>query len=264
MRNLDVGTLPVCEGERLVGMITDRDITIRATAQGQDPRTTPVRDAMTPEVVCCIESDEVKSVARLMQDAQLRRLLVVNAGGRLVGIISLGDLALQTGDDKLAGRPWRECPSPLGSGSEGAERGGHVHDRSSRARQVKRESGKSLRRRTLERLLRSHGAQLAAWRQILREELPAMVAGARDVVEDGMDHVARAVGVAVVEASSSTVRGIESALRRLKRGRYGACEDCGGRIHSARLRVLPFALRCRDCQQEYEGPGSAAMAAPSF
>src|SRR5512134_1186166 len=76
MRSLDVGPLPVCEGERLVGMITDRDITIRSTAQGRDPRTTRVREVMTPEVVCCLETDEVDTVARLMQDAQLRRLLV--------------------------------------------------------------------------------------------------------------------------------------------------------------------------------------------
>lgn len=114
MRNLDVGTLPVCEGERLVGMITDRDITIRATAQGQDPRTTRVREAMTPEAVCCLENDEVKKVARVMQDAQLRRLLVVNAEGRLVGIVSLGDLALQTGDDKLTGETLERVSEPSG------------------------------------------------------------------------------------------------------------------------------------------------------
>lgn len=139
-----------------------------------------------------------------------------------------------------------------------------MHDRSSRAGRVNRESGKSLRRRTLERLLRRHGAQLTAWKHILREELPAMAADVRDAVEDSMNHVARTIGVAVVEASSSTVRGIESALGRLKRGRYGACEDCGERIPSVRLRVLPFAVRCRDCQQECEALGSGAMPAPSF
>ena len=118
----------------------------------------------------------------------------------------------------------------------------------------------SMRRRMLERLLRRHGAQLSAWKQVLREELPAMAADVRDIVEDGVDHVARAVGAAMVEASSSTVRGIESALGRLQRGTYGACQDCGGRIPAARLRVIPFALRCRDCQQEWEALGSAAMA----
>jgi CBS domain-containing protein len=112
MRNLDVGPLPVCEGSRLVGMITDRDITIRATAQGQDPRTTQVREVMTPEVVCCLETDEVGQVAQVMQEAQLRRLLVVSAEGRLVGIVSLGDLALQAGDDKLAGETLERVSEP--------------------------------------------------------------------------------------------------------------------------------------------------------
>jgi CBS domain-containing protein len=112
MRNLDVGPLPVCEGERLVGMITDRDITIRATAMGQDPRTTQVREVMTPEVVCCLETDEVSRVAQVMQEAQLRRLLVVSGEGRLVGIVSLGDLAVQTGDDKLAGETLERVSEP--------------------------------------------------------------------------------------------------------------------------------------------------------
>jgi CBS domain-containing protein len=112
MRNLDVGPLPVCEGNRLVGMITDRDITIRATAQGQDPRTTQVREVMTPEVVCCLETDEVGQVAQVMQEAQLRRLLVVSAEGRLVGIVSLGDLAVQTGDDRLAGETLERVSEP--------------------------------------------------------------------------------------------------------------------------------------------------------
>lgn len=103
MRNLDVGSLPVSDGERLIGVITDRDITVRAIAEGRDPRTTDVGGVMTAEVVCCHADDEVERAARLMQREQLRRLLVVDAGGRLVGIVSLGDLVLQTGDDELAG-----------------------------------------------------------------------------------------------------------------------------------------------------------------
>lgn len=112
MKDLDIGPLPVCEGDRLLGMVTDRDITVRATAEGRDPRETPVSDIMTMDVVCCHEADDIRSAAKLMQDAQLRRLLVVNDDGKLVGIVSLGDLILQTGDEKLAGRTLEKVSEP--------------------------------------------------------------------------------------------------------------------------------------------------------
>jgi CBS domain-containing protein len=104
MKNLDVGPLPVVEGGRLVGILTDRDIAVRTTAEGLDPHTTEVGDVMTREVVACHENDDVRSAARLMQDGQLRRLLVVDDAGNLAGIVSLGDLALHAGDDKLSGQ----------------------------------------------------------------------------------------------------------------------------------------------------------------
>jgi CBS domain-containing protein len=103
MKLLDVGPLPVVEEERLVGMVTDRDITVRATAEGLDPEAVQVREVMTPEVVACRDTDDVQDAARTMQLAQLRRLVVVDENGRLVGIVSLGDIALQAGDDKLTG-----------------------------------------------------------------------------------------------------------------------------------------------------------------
>jgi DnaK suppressor protein len=134
-----------------------------------------------------------------------------------------------------------------------------MHPRSSR--QERGEFAGS-RKKTLQRLLRSHGEQLEKWKLVLREELPAVAADVRDVVEDGVDHLARAVGVAVVQASACTVRGIETALGRLQRGTYGSCEDCGKRIPSARLRVLPFAERCRDCQEECEGLEELGSAVP--
>ena len=112
MRNLDVGPLPVVEEGRLVGVVTDRDITIRATAEGRDPRITPVEEVMTRDVVACREDDDVRTAAKLMQDAQLRRLLVVDPLGRLVGIVSLGDLVLQTGDEKLAGETLEKVSEP--------------------------------------------------------------------------------------------------------------------------------------------------------
>jgi CBS domain-containing protein len=112
MRESDVGPLPVCEGKRIVGMLTDRDITVRAIAEGRDPNITRVAEVMTPEVTCCQEGDDVERAAQLMQSAQLRRLLVVDAEGRLAGIVSLGDLALQTGDDELSGQTLERVSEP--------------------------------------------------------------------------------------------------------------------------------------------------------
>ena len=91
MRQLDVGPLPVCDNDRLVGMITDRDITVRSTAEGLDPWTAQVREAMTPEVVYCSEDDDVAEAARLMNEKQVRRLPVLDRNRRLVGIVSLCD-----------------------------------------------------------------------------------------------------------------------------------------------------------------------------
>jgi CBS domain-containing protein len=112
MKLLDVGPLPVVEGERLVGMVTDRDITVRATAEGLDPEKVQVREVMTPEVVACRDRDDVQDAARTMQLAQLRRLVVVDENGRLVGIVSLGDIALQAGDDKLTGETLEGVSEP--------------------------------------------------------------------------------------------------------------------------------------------------------
>ena len=103
MRDLDVGSLPVCDGQRLLGAITDRDITIRATARGQDPSQTQVQEVMTPDVVYCLETDDVDAAAKKMQEHQIRRIFVVNEGHELVGITSLGELATVTGDRRLAG-----------------------------------------------------------------------------------------------------------------------------------------------------------------
>jgi len=93
MRRCDVGPLPVCEGDRLVGMITDRDIILRSVAQGEDPSRDLVRDVMTTEVIACFEDQDVAEAARLMQDKQIGQLPVLSRNRRLVGIVTLGDLA---------------------------------------------------------------------------------------------------------------------------------------------------------------------------
>ena len=103
MRDLDSGVMPVGQNDRLVGMLTDRDITIRATAAGKDPNQTRVEEVMTPEVVYCFEDDDAGEAARKMEQHQIRRLIVLNRDKRLVGILSLGDLAVHTADDGLTG-----------------------------------------------------------------------------------------------------------------------------------------------------------------
>jgi CBS domain-containing protein len=92
MAEIDAGALPVGENDRLVGMITDRDIAIRAIAQGKGPDT-PVREVMSAEVKYCFEDEDLDHVAKNMGNIRVRRLPVVNRDKRLVGILSLGDLA---------------------------------------------------------------------------------------------------------------------------------------------------------------------------
>ncbi len=113
MKRLDVGPLPVCgDNDRLVGMITDRDITVRGVAQACDPRTTTVEDVMTPDVFYCFDDQDVHAAADLMKERQVRRLVVLNRDKRLVGIVSLGDLAVETGDEHLAGQTLEHVSLP--------------------------------------------------------------------------------------------------------------------------------------------------------
>ena len=93
MAELDAGVLPVGENDRLVGMLTDRDIAIRAVAQGRGPDT-KVREAMTPEVRYCFEDEDLDEVVRNMGENKVRRLPVMSRDKRLVGIVSFGDVAL--------------------------------------------------------------------------------------------------------------------------------------------------------------------------
>src|SRR5437899_10200557 len=111
MKSLDVGPMPVCDGERLVGMVTDRDITVRATAEGRDPKATKVRDVMTEQVFYAFEDQSIEEAAEMMQRAQIRRLVVLNRDKGLVGIVSLGDLAVET-DEEMAGEVLEDVSEP--------------------------------------------------------------------------------------------------------------------------------------------------------
>ncbi len=112
MKAHDIGVLPVCDGEVLVGMLTDRDIVVRAIAEEHDPKKNPVREVMTPQVVYAFEDQDVREAARLMEEKQLLRLVVLNRDKRLVGIVSLGDLALETGDKAVLGGVLKKVKKP--------------------------------------------------------------------------------------------------------------------------------------------------------
>lgn len=99
MRDMDVGALPICENGRLVGVLTDRDIALRAVAECRDPRWTTVREVMSDGVIYVYADQAVEDAAELMERKQVRRLLVLNREKRLVGIVSLGDVAIHTSNE---------------------------------------------------------------------------------------------------------------------------------------------------------------------
>src|SRR5581483_3031614 len=104
MKTLDVGSLPVCQGHEVLGMVTDRDIAIRGVANGLDPVDGRVHDVMSGGAQWCYEDQDVSEAAAVMDDRQVRRLLVMSRDERLVGILSIGDIAITTGDERLSGR----------------------------------------------------------------------------------------------------------------------------------------------------------------
>jgi CBS domain-containing protein len=111
MKVSGVGDMPVVAGGEAVGMLTDRDITVRVVAMGLDPQSTYVTDAMTDEVVACKEDDDIEAAARLMGNKRVRRLLVMSDGRKLSGIVSIGDLAKSV-DKDLVGEVLRKISLP--------------------------------------------------------------------------------------------------------------------------------------------------------
>ncbi|MFP4012877.1 MAG: CBS domain-containing protein [Chitinispirillaceae bacterium] len=96
MRDRNVGVCPVFDRNEPVGIITDRDIAVRCVAEGLNPSETKVSDVMTPEVFFCKENADIEEAAHIMEYKQVRRLLVKNDSGNVVGILALGDLAMST------------------------------------------------------------------------------------------------------------------------------------------------------------------------
>ncbi len=93
MSELNVGAIPVCEGEKLIGMVTDRDIAIRGVAYGKNINKTSIKEVMSPDVHWCFEDQQIEEVSEKMSDLQVRRIPIMNRQKKLVGIVSLGDLA---------------------------------------------------------------------------------------------------------------------------------------------------------------------------
>jgi len=128
MDELNVGAVPVCDGDQLVGMVTDRDIAIRGVAQGRPVDRTPLREVMSEKVLWCFEDQAVDEAMTLMSQAQVRRLPVVDGDRRLVGMLSLGDVAVKAGSqgalDALAQISEPAEPDRSGSSAASGAAGG--------------------------------------------------------------------------------------------------------------------------------------------
>jgi CBS domain-containing protein len=113
MRQRDIGFLPVYDGDKLIGVLSDRDIILRAVAEAVDPKTTVGRELITSPAIHCFEDQNIKEVAQIMNDHQIRRLVVLSRNNQqLVGVISLGDLAMNV-DEKLSGKVLQGVSEPV-------------------------------------------------------------------------------------------------------------------------------------------------------
>lgn len=132
MRDGDFGFLPVGDENRLLGVVTDRDIVVGAVAEGRDAAT-PVGDLIKGDVVTVRQDENVDAAARLMRDRQIRRLAVVGGDGRIVGVLSVGDIAREGSDDRLAGTIEEGVAKGPGNSKAGAQSGLSELDRANGA-----------------------------------------------------------------------------------------------------------------------------------
>jgi CBS domain-containing protein len=112
MKDLNIGAIPVCDGDGLIGMLTDRDLVVRVMAQRRDPKAVRVGEAMTPDVSYCFEDDDIEKAAHVMSQKQIRRLPILSKSKKLVGIVSLGDLAVHGMDSKTSGDVLEQVSHP--------------------------------------------------------------------------------------------------------------------------------------------------------
>ena len=121
MRDRNIGFLPVCDGENLIGVISDRDITIRALADGMDVNIMLGRDLMTSPPIFCFEDQDISEAAQIMEENQIRRLVVLSREDeRLVGVVSLGDIAKNASADR-SGQVLQKVSEPDGSEKDKTE-----------------------------------------------------------------------------------------------------------------------------------------------
>jgi len=100
----DFGIIPIGENDRLVGMVSDRDIALRAVAKGKDPKSTSVKEVMSKKVLYCFEDDDIASAVNNMCKQQIRRLVVLNKDKRMTGMLSVADIVTKSNDDKLCSK----------------------------------------------------------------------------------------------------------------------------------------------------------------
>lgn len=114
MRDLDIGMLPVEQDGEVIGTVTDRDITVRGIAAGADPDTTPVANVMSTQVYACLQEDDLEQAAHIMEQHQIRRLMVQDGNGRFVGVLALADLARHRESEQLGAHILEEVSQPTG------------------------------------------------------------------------------------------------------------------------------------------------------
>ncbi|MEX0802498.1 MAG: CBS domain-containing protein [Deltaproteobacteria bacterium] len=102
MKQLDIGAIPVCDGQKLTGVLTDRDIAVRLAAEGRNPSDTRVSEIMTKDLFYCFEDQDVEEAATVMEAGQIRRLPILDQDRQLVGIVSLGDISVRSDDKEAA------------------------------------------------------------------------------------------------------------------------------------------------------------------
>jgi len=140
MKELDVGVVPVCDADRLVGMVTDRDIVLRGVAQGRPVGNTRLDEVMSPDPCWCFEDQSVEEVVKQMRDAQVRRIPVVDHDRHLVGIVSLGDLAVKS-DVARAGEALESISEPAEPNRSGQSQASGAAGGGSASGRVRRTQG---------------------------------------------------------------------------------------------------------------------------